>query len=178
MKQIVLGGKQFTIKRISEYTPSDARRFLRYINTIIAERDYIQFNKKLSLKDEIAYLRAGRAGEKKRKRVELVAQFNNDIAGITEMTKGAGVNSHVAGFGISVAKQYRGIGLGEYLIREVLRAAKKELKPKYFRLTVMSTNTRAMNLYKKVGFKIVARIPEQIQRKGTLIDEIVMLKKL
>jgi ribosomal protein S18 acetylase RimI-like enzyme len=44
-------------------------------------------------------------------------------------------------------------------------------------LSVFSTNKIAMNLYKKLGFKKVARIPKQLQYKNKLVDEIVMIRE-
>jgi ribosomal protein S18 acetylase RimI-like enzyme len=58
--------------------------------------------------------------------------------------------------------------------------AKKELqpKPKIIRLSVFPTNKPAIGLYKKYGFKKAARIPKQLQDKGKLLDEIIMLLEL
>lgn len=83
-------------------------------------------------------------------------------------------------FGITITQGYKGIGLGKYLMSEVIELVKKELnpKPKIIQLEVYINNKPAINLYKKMGFKIVAKIPKQIQYKGKLIDEFVMLKYL
>jgi len=83
--------------------------------------------------------------------------------------------SHVGEFGISVRKEYRGIGLGKYLMKTTLKLAKKRLKAKIIRLSVFENNRVAQNLYKKFGFKKVAKIPKQIQYKRKLISEIVMV---
>jgi len=71
-----------------------------------------------------------------------------------------------------------GICLGKFLMAEALKLAKKELrpKPKVFRLSVFASNKPAIGLYRKLGFKKVARIPKQLQYKGKLVDEIVMLR--
>jgi ribosomal protein S18 acetylase RimI-like enzyme len=62
-------------------------------------------------------------------------------------------------------------------MEEIIKLAKKELRPglKIIRLSVYSNNKIAIALYKKYGFKEVAKIPKQIQYKGKLIDEIIML---
>ncbi|PIV12707.1 MAG: GNAT family N-acetyltransferase, partial [Candidatus Nealsonbacteria bacterium CG03_land_8_20_14_0_80_36_12] len=52
------------------------------------------------------------------------------------------------------------------------------LKPKIIRLSVFPTNKAAIGLYKKLGFKKVAKISKQIQYKGKLVDEIIMLLKV
>lgn len=63
---------------------------------------------------------------------------------------------------------------------EVLKLAKKELRPrpKIIKLSVYSKNKIAQNLYKKFGFKKVAKIPKQFQYKGKLLDEVIMIKEL
>ena len=61
---------------------------------------------------------------------------------------------------------------------EILKEAEKELKPKIIRLSVFPENTIAQNLYKKFGFKKVARVPKQLEYKGKLTDEIIMIKEL
>ena len=60
---------------------------------------------------------------------------------------------------------------------EVLRLAKKNLPGlKVFWLDVFENNKPAIALYKKMGFKIVGKIPKQIQYKGKLIGEYIMIK--
>jgi len=62
----------------------------------------------------------------------------------------------------------------------IIELAKKEFNPKLkiIQLRVYINNKSAINLYKKMGFKIVAKMPKQIQFKGKLIDEFIMLKYL
>lgn len=62
-------------------------------------------------------------------------------------------------------------------MRETIKLAKKELKPKprIIRLSVFANNKPAIGLYRKIGFKKVASVPKQLQYKGRLIDEIIML---
>jgi len=49
---------------------------------------------------------------------------------------------------------------------------------KVIQLEVLVNNKPAIALYKKMGFKIVAKIPKQIQCKGKLIGEYIMVKHL
>jgi ribosomal protein S18 acetylase RimI-like enzyme len=66
------------------------------------------------------------------------------------------------------------------MMKEIIKLAKKDLrpKPKTIRLNVFQGNKSALVLYKKLGFRKVARIPKQFQYKGKLEDEIVMLLDL
>ena len=91
-----------------------------------------------------------------------------------------GRKNHVAEIGITIAKGYRGIGLGRYMMKRILELAKTELKPnpKIIRLSVYANNVPAISLYKKIGFKRVAKIPKQIQYGRKLVDEIVMILEL
>ena len=88
--------------------------------------------------------------------------------------------SHVGVFGISVLKDHRGIGLGACMMKEILKAAKKEIRPrpKIIRLSANADNKIAISLYKKMGFKIVAKIPKQLYFHKKFYDEIIMLLEL
>ncbi len=175
MKQITLAGKRFEIKRISEYKSSDAKKFQRYINPLLKE-GFLLLDKPMTLKEETGWLKKEKIQEKNKKRAVTVAQIGDQIAGIAEMWKKVGIMSHVAELGISVGEKYRGIGLGEFLLKETIISVKRELKPKVLRLSVLAINQRAINLYKKIGYKTVAVIPKQFRRKGKLIDELIMIR--
>ena len=62
---------------------------------------------------------------------------------------------------------------------EVLKLAKKELLGlKIFELEVYKINKPARVLYKKMGFKDIAKIPRAIQHKGKLEAEYLMMKEV
>ena len=107
----------------------------------------------------------------------LAAEYDDKIIGTTGIDLDRWRKDHVGNFGITVRQGYRGIGLGKFLMAEILKLAKKELKPKpkIIRLSVYPNNKPAIALYKKFGFKIAANIPKQIQYKGKLINETIML---
>jgi len=165
---------------IREFSAKDLKRakdFLDFINSLIKENAKIRANKKLTLKEEKQWLKNTFSEIKKKKKVVCVAESEGKIVGISDVRMESQRRSHVGEFGITIRKEYRGIGLGKYLMGKVLNLAKKKLKPKIFRLSVFENNKIAQNLYKKFGFKKVAKIPKQIQYKGKLIAEIVMMKE-
>lgn len=173
-------GKKIEIRKLSNKDLRNIKKFQDFINSLIGEDIQISRNKKVSLKGEREWLAGMLKKIKKRISVLLVAEDNKLIVGTTEIALGRGRQSHIGLFGITIRNGYRGIGLGKYLMGEIIKLAKNELKPKpkILRLSVFPTNKPALTLYKKYGFKRVARIPKQLEYKGRLADEIVMIRDL
>jgi len=138
------------------------------------------FNERFSLKEEKRWMEEQLRKIKNQKTVFLIAEDNDIVVGTTGIDLRIGRQSHVGEFGITIRKGYRGIGLGSYLADKIIKLAKKKLKPKpkIIRLNVFPTNKPAISLYRKFGFKKVAKIPKQISYLGKLIDEIIMLRRL
>ena len=176
--------KKFGYKRIifRSFELSDLKRakdFQDYINSLIEEGAQILFTQKLTLKEEGIWIKSQLDKIKKHKTVALIAEYYGKIIGVAEVNLRIGREEHNGHFGIGIKKGYRGMGVGKFFMGEILKLAKKELKPhpKIFRLSVFPTNPPARNLYELHGFKEVARIPKQIQYKGKLIDEIIMIRR-
>ena len=74
---------------------------------------------------------------------------------------------------IAIAKEFRGIGLGEALLSENIRLAKK-MRPKTLYLTVMAPNKRARALYRKLGFREFAIFPKWAKYGNRYVDKIFM----
>jgi ribosomal protein S18 acetylase RimI-like enzyme len=176
----IFSGKKIEIRILNKKDLKNVKKFQDFINSLIGEEAKIMFNKGFSLKEEKKWMEEQLRKIKNQKTVFLVAEYNNVVVGTTGIDLGLGRQAHVGNFGITIRKGYRGMGLGTYLMAEIIKLAKKELKPrpKIIRLSVFPTNKPALALYKKYGFKKVASIPKQIQYQGKLIDEIVMLKNL
>lgn len=92
---------------------------------MIEEEAKISGNKKISLKEEKSWLEDVLKKIKNRKKVFLIAECNDIIIGTTGIELGRGRKGYVGGFGITIRKGYRGIGLGKYLMAEILKLAKK-----------------------------------------------------
>jgi len=154
-----------------------AKNFLDFINSLVEEEAMILEKKKKTLREEKEWLKSQLKEIREKKRVIILAENKNKIVGICSCRSGRERQSHVGEIAIGIRKGYRGIGLGKFLFGEVLKLAKRKLRPKIFRLFVFEGNEIAKNLYKKFGFKEVAKIPKQIEYKGKLISEIVMIKE-
>ncbi|MBZ1345263.1 MAG: GNAT family N-acetyltransferase [Candidatus Nealsonbacteria bacterium] len=176
----IFGSKKIKIKKLSKVDLRNVKKFQDFTNSLIKKNDQILINKKFSLKEEKKWLNGEVKQIKSRKTVDLVAECDDKIVGTTGIDLSKGRQNHVGIFGITIRNGYRGIGLGKYLMKEIIKLAKKELKPKpkIIRLSVFPINKPAISFYKKFGFKRVAKIPKQIQYKGKLLDEIIMLLEL
>ncbi len=173
-------GKIIEIRKFSKRDVERTKDFMIFINLLVEEKAKLLLNKKQTLKDEERWVRIREKNIGKKKEVFLIAEDKGKIVGTSSLRLREGAENHVGEFGISIIDGYRRIGLGKFLMNEVIELAKKELKGKLkiIRLSVFSNNKPAIGLYEKMGFKIVAKIPKQLKYKNRLVDEIVMLKFL
>ena len=177
-KTKVFNKKTITIRGIEKNDLKRAKEFQNFINSLIKEDAQILLNKKLTIKQETEWLKEQLKQVKDKKKVFLIAECKNEIIGNSSIELQRGRQMHVGDFSISIKNGYRGIGLGKYLLNGIIKLAKKELKPKILKLAVFPNNKPAINLYKKFGFQKVAKIPKQLNYKGKLIDEIIMILEL
>jgi ribosomal protein S18 acetylase RimI-like enzyme len=180
MESKKFGDKKIKIKKISANDLWRAKDFQEFINSLIKEDAMIALNKELSLKEEKDFLDKTIKGVRNKAKIYLIAEENKKIVGTTSIKLDNGRKEHICNFGITIRQGYRGMGLGEHLMSEILKLVKKELvpTPEIIDLRVFSPNKPAISLYKKMGFRVVAQIPKQRKYKGKLIDEIVMIKNV
>ncbi len=178
METKLFGDKKLTIGQLSKKDFKFVKEFLDFINSLVEEDAKILMNKKMDLKEEMEFLEKGVKSTKDKKKVYLIAKDGNKVVANTSIELGVYKRSHIGKFAIAIRDKYRGAGLGKYLMREIMKLAKKELNPspKIFQLEVYENNKPAIGLYKKMGFNIVGKIPKQVQHKGKLIGEYIMIK--
>jgi ribosomal protein S18 acetylase RimI-like enzyme len=81
---------------------------------------------------------------------------------------------HVGVLGIIVKKKYRDLGIGRQLIEMAILESKKLNDKEKIILSCFSNNYRALQLYKKIGFKIVGVRKKQFFMDSTYYDEVLM----
>ena len=179
METKIFKDKKILIRMLEKKDLKNIKDFLEYINSF-GENDKLTQVEKISEKQERDYLESAIKRQKNKTGIYLFAEHEGKIVGATDFNLGRFRGNHVGKFGIRIREGYRGMGLGTYLISEVIRMAIENLKPtpKILRLETFENNKPAISLYQKIGFKIVARIPKQREYKGKLIAEVVMLKYL
>ncbi|MCX6719930.1 MAG: GNAT family N-acetyltransferase [Candidatus Staskawiczbacteria bacterium] len=180
METKTFGNKKLIISPLSKKDFKFAKEFLDFINSLIEEDAKILMNKKMNLKEEMEFLEKGTKGVREKRKIYLIARDGNKVVANTSIEIGVYKRNHIGRFAIGIRNGYRGSGLGTYLMQEIMKLAKKELNPnpRIFQLEVYENNKPAIGLYKKMGFKIVGKIPKQIQHKGKLIAEYIMIKKI
>jgi RimJ/RimL family protein N-acetyltransferase len=79
-------------------------------------------------------------------------------------------NRHKAELGITIHDDYQNLGLGTIMINHLLDIARKKRLEKVF-LLVNATNSRAIHVYEKCGFKTEAKLEKEHSRDGKLEDD-------
>lgn len=109
----------------------------------------------------------------------IVCEINGQIAGSCQLALHGRIKTrHRAGIAIALKREFWGPGIGTSMLEEMIRIA-KEYHIIQLELEVIQGNVRAMALYQKMGFDVVAAKPDAIRLKdGTLLDEYIMMKKI
>ena len=109
--------------------------------------------------------------------IELLALFNGNVVGT------AGIDAvgakykvkHRAEFGISVLKEYWGLGIGKALTEACIECA-RDAGYIQLELSVVADNTRAISMYKNVGFVEYGRNPKGFVSRKTGFQELVYMR--
>lgn len=158
----------------------DAEAMLNYLRKTTAETDYLlRYPEEvtMTIEDEINYIKHVREAPRG---VMICAFIGNKLVGNTHLMPVGEVYkiSHRATFGIAVLKEAWNLGLGSTLITEILKVA-GEAGFELVELEVAGPNHKAIELYKKFGFKIYGTREKGFKFKdGTYCDENLMLKRI
>jgi len=165
-------GKKVLLRIIKK---GDTLQLLKFINALAAEDTYILTTKK-SLKEEKQWVEDVLKKMKKGGKVVVVAEVGGKIIGNFMIHQSTERSPHVGEFGISVLKKYRNLGIGNKMMQTFIKLGKR-MGYKQFILGVFGNNKKAIILYKKYGFKEVARLPKFFLHKGKYVDDILMMRK-
>jgi RimJ/RimL family protein N-acetyltransferase len=104
-----------------------------------------------------------------------VAEINGRIVGECSLEPKSylGMSQHAVDLGINIIGDFRGIGIGKAMMDYMIGWAKEKGYEKIM-LSVFSTNQRAINLYKKFGFKIEGMKKKEYMMNGEYADEVLM----
>ncbi|WP_102272173.1 GNAT family N-acetyltransferase [Cytobacillus massiliigabonensis] len=107
-----------------------------------------------------------------------VAEIKGKVVGlIVFRSKNTKRLSHTGSFTAMVKKEYRNQGIGKLLIKELLDWAEQNPLIEKVSLGVLSTNQRAIELYKSMGFVEEGRKIKEVKFNEDLyVDDILMYK--
>ena len=153
---------------------------LDYINTLSAEKTFIlEQGRQLTIEQEQDFLKEMLTAIENKKAVMLLAFSGETLIGISDISRRSGIHSHIGSFGISIAKDFRGQGIGKLLMQKILAEAIATIPGlSIIKLAVFSNNPVGINLYKKLGFIEYGRLPKGIQHRGEFVDDIFMYKPI
>lgn len=158
-------------------TENDAQEVLDVFNLTHAETDYLLTypdENSFTVEQEGAFLKAKTESSNE---IEIIAVVDGKIAGT------AGIDAvgnkykikHRAEFGIGIAKEFWGLGLGRALTEACIECA-KEAGYTQLELDVVSDNASAISLYKKVGFVEYGRNPKGFNSRISGYQELIYMK--
>ena len=160
-----------TIRRA---TNTDADAIWRIFHAVVARGDTYTFLPDTHRDDAIAYFMGPGIAS------WVIEDANGRIIGMYKLIPNhGGLGSHVANasFMVDPAAQGSGAGraMGEHCLDQARRAGYEAMQFNF----VVSTNTAAVELWKKLGFQIVGTLPKAF-RHTTLgkVDAYVMFRKL
>ena len=155
-------------------TPADGDDIWRIFHAVVATGDTYTFPPDTPRNEALAYFMGPGI------RSWVIEDGNGRIAGVYKLVPNhGGRGSHVANASFMVAPAAQGSGagraMGEHCLEEARRAGYEAMQFNF----VVSTNTAAVELWKKLGFQIVGTLPEAF-RHATLgkVDAYVMFRKL
>jgi ribosomal protein S18 acetylase RimI-like enzyme len=139
----------------------DTTGFRACLGTVMGERKYLAFLEPFSFAHTATFI----AENIERGNPQLVADDAGQIVGWCDVRREAvPTYAHEGMLGMGLLPDYRGRGLGERLIRAALDAA-RGAKFERVSLSVYASNTRALALYRKVGF-----VHEGTRVRGRKVD--------
>ena len=169
-------GRELTVRKAIK---SDAAEIVDYLNAVGGESDNLLFGAEglgMTVEQEEEYIEAenGRGAS-----ALLVGILNNNIICVGHITALEKPRvAHLGEVGISVLKEFWGIGVGTCLMNEIIRVSKESGALEALHLGVKADNAPAIALYRKLGFRETGRFPGFFKINGRYYDEIKMILNL
>jgi RimJ/RimL family protein N-acetyltransferase len=156
--------------------PRDAERVLHHVNAMASEASecipLLPGELKVTIDEERKLLADSASADNTR---YLIAEVDDELVGLCSAIGGKRqALRHSATLGLSVRKAFQGKGIGTLLMKTTIDWARASGTLRRLDLRVYHDNTRAIALYKKLGFEVEGRRRQSILRDGQLIDDIEM----
>jgi len=153
----------------------DAEKMVNYLKTIGGESDNLLFGKNefnLSIEQEREFV--NNLNSNKDNTFMVIGIINHEIVSIAQINRPVKKRiSHNSEIAISVKKDYWSIGVGSAVMHELIDFARNN-SIRNISLGVKASNSKAIRLYEKFGFKKVGCHKNYFNVNGTFDDEILM----
>jgi ribosomal protein S18 acetylase RimI-like enzyme len=163
---------------------SDLEALMNFANTLVKEKrtnqnlGIVSFDSEVTLKEERKFLRTVVQGVKKNEIVSVTALDNGILVGHCDVRRRSSSDErHTGVLGIVILDGYRNVGVGERMMVEALREARR-MGVWLVELRVFAINDVAIHLYEKLGFQVVGVVPNKMIRGERSFDEVVMYNDL
>lgn len=171
---ILKNGKNLLLRNAEA---SDGEAVLENFNQTHAETDWLLTypdESTFTVEKESLFLERKAASPNE---IELVAVVDDKIVGT------AGVDAlgtrykmtHRAEFGVSVLREYWGLGIGRAMVEACIGCA-REAGYVQLELSVVADNARAVSLYRKAGFVEYGRNPKGFRSRTSGYQEVVSMR--
>ena len=171
---LLTGGVELLVRNASA---SDARALRETMQRTHAQTDYLlSYPDEQSVDDE-QEARSLEETERSSNEVELVAVIDGRIvgsAGVSAVRSRRKV-AHRALFGISILKEYWGMGIGRVLMDASIDCA-RQAGYTQLELEVVADNERAVSLYRRAGFEEYGRNPRGYRSAAAGYQELVYMR--
>jgi ribosomal protein S18 acetylase RimI-like enzyme len=162
----------------------DVNALVPFVNRLAKEKKMNRdlgigsFDGRVTRKFEKGFLDSIVAAEKERLAVTMAAFAGRELVGECTLRRRERRDTrHTGVLGIVILDEYRGVGVGEKLMAEVLQRARR-IGVWLVELEAMEINRGAIHLYEKLGFRRVGVVPGKILRDGRELDIVVMFADL
>ena len=174
-KTIILkNGKECCLRNGIE---SDGQAVLEHFNLTHMQTDYLLSypdENSFDVTQESQFLKEKAESENE---IEIIALIGNVVVGT------AGIESvgakykvqHRAEFGISVTKEFWGIGIGRALMDACIECA-RDAGYMQLELNVVTENVRAISMYERAGFTEYGRNPRGFNSRKTGFQEVIYMR--
>lgn len=177
-KEIALKNGRTCLLRQAE--DSDAEMLLEYLHVASAQTPYVTREPeevRTSLEEEVEFIRKKREDPRA---LHLLAFVDGVFAGSCSFAPNSDRirYRHRCHVGISLYREFWGMGIGTALMSEILAGA-KAAGFEQAELDVVAANAPAVGLYQKLGFVSIGTMPHALKYKdGNYADFLLMVKQL
>jgi len=161
--------------QIRKARKEDAAELISYVNTVAGESDNLLFGAgefEMTVEQEENFVEGLASSTTS---AFMVGVVDGKIVGVGNITTPKRKRiAHRSGLGMSVLKEYWGLGVGAHIMQALIDFAKASGTIEIIYLKVKADNTRAIALYAKMGFTEVGVIPRDLKIDGQYHDTIIM----